>query len=138
MASPVKTLRSLDQLVPGQRYLKWIVAGLPTLAMLFAAYSKLTISPELLANMKGIPQPELWLPRLGIITLVSVALYWIPQTSLIGTVLLTAYLGGAVATHLFLVQTSPAAPIVLAVLFWTGLGLRYPHLMAEAGLLPRR
>ncbi|MCX6597291.1 MAG: DoxX family protein [Acidobacteria bacterium] len=138
MASPASAPRSLDQLIPGQRYVKWIVAGLPSLAMLAAAFFKLTASPEMVANIKDIPEPQLWLPRLGVITLVSVALYWIPRTSLIGTILLTAYLGGAASAHLLMVQTSPASPIVLAVLFWVGYGMRYPRVMAAADLLPRR
>jgi hypothetical protein len=138
MTSPARAPQSLDQLIPGQRYLKWIIAGLPSLAMVAAAINKLMVSPEMVSNIKNVPQPELWLPRLGIITLVSVALYWLPKTSLVGTILLTAYLGGATAVHLLMLQSSPAAPIALAVLFWVGLGMRYPRVMAAAGLLPQR
>ncbi len=106
--------------------------------MVAAAINKLMVSPEMVANMKGVPDPTAWLPRLGIITLVSVALYWLPKTSLIGTILLTAYLGGAVAVHLLMLETNPAAPIILAVLFWVGYGMRCPRVMVEADLLPRR
>lgn len=118
--------------------MKWIIAGLPSLAMIAAAFNKLMVNPEMVANMKNIPEPALWLPRLGVITLVSVALYWLPKTSLIGTILLTAYLGGAVAVHLLMLQSSPASPIAIAVLFWIGYGMRHPHVMAQAGLLSRR
>ncbi|MCX6593536.1 MAG: DoxX family protein [Acidobacteria bacterium] len=143
MASPASGSQapnapSLDRLIPGQRFLKWIIAGLPSLSITAAAFFKLTASPEMVANMKGIPDPELWLPRLGVITLISLALYWIPRTALVGTILLTAYLGGAAATHLLILQNNPASPILHAVLFWVGLGMRYPRVMAAAGLLPQR
>ena len=63
---------------------------------------------------------------LGILALVCTALYAIPRTAVLGAVLLTAYLGGAVAT-----QVRAEAgwfpiifPVLLGVLLWTGLALR--------------
>jgi hypothetical protein len=77
-------------------------------------------------------------PVLGIILLVSTALYVIPNTSALGAILLTGYLGGAVATHLRAgdpLFSHILFPTYLGVLLWGGLYLREPRLRA---LLPLR
>ena len=56
---------------------------------------------------------------------VCVVIYAIPQTSILGAILLTGYLGGAVATHLRIADTARAAiPLVVGILAWGGLYLR--------------
>ncbi|MGV3708061.1 MAG: DoxX family protein [Gemmatimonas sp.] len=65
-----------------------------------------------------------------------VALYLIPQTSVLGALLLVGYLGGAVAAHLRIGDTARAAiPVVVGLLAFGGLFLREPRLQA---LLPLR
>ena len=66
--------------------------------------------------------------------IVSVTLYLIPRTAVLGAIMLTGYLGGAVATHLR-VGESPTAAVVVGVLAWLGLWLREPRLRQ---LLPLR
>ena len=64
---------------------------------------------------------------IGLIELVCVALYLVPRTAVLGAVLLTGYLGGAVATHLRLddpLLSHTLFPIYMGVLFWLGLYLR--------------
>jgi hypothetical protein len=66
-------------------------------------------------------------PVLGIILLVSTALYAIPITSVLGAILLTGYLGGAIATHLRVgdpLFSHVLFPTYLGVLLWGGLYLR--------------
>jgi len=65
--------------------------------------------------------------RIGIAELVCVAVYLLPRTSVLGALLLTGYLGGAVATHVRI--SSPLAthvlfPIYVAIVLWLGLYLR--------------
>jgi len=77
-------------------------------------------------------------PVLGTILLVSTALYVIPKTSVLGGILLTGYLGGAVATHLRVgdpLFSHVLFPTYLGVLLWGGLYLREDRLRA---LLPLR
>ena len=77
-------------------------------------------------------------PVLGITLLVATALYAIPLTSVLGAILLTGYLGGAIATHsrvgdpLF---SHVLFPMYVGVLLWGGLYLREPRLRA---LIPLR
>jgi membrane protein insertase Oxa1/YidC/SpoIIIJ len=69
---------------------------------------------------------------LGIILLVSTILYAIPKTTFIGGLLLTAWLGGAVATHL--IHNDPMTNILLPVIFgiivWVSIWLRSEKLRA--------
>jgi DoxX-like family len=77
-------------------------------------------------------------PVLGTILLVSVALYVIPSTSVLGAILLTGYLGGAVATHFRVgdpLFSHVLFPTYVGVLLWGGLYLREPRLRA---LIPLR
>jgi len=77
-------------------------------------------------------------PVLGTILLVSTALYVIPNTSALGAILLTGYLGGAVATHFRVgdpLFSHVLFPTYLGVLLWGGLYLREPRLRA---LIPLR
>ena len=77
-------------------------------------------------------------PVLGTILLVSTALYVIPNTSVLGAILLTGYLGGAVATHLRVgdpLFSHVLFPTYLGVLLWAGLYLREDRLRA---LIPMR
>jgi len=75
---------------------------------------------------------------LGILLLLCTALYAIPPTSVLGAILLTGYLGGAVATHLRVgdpLFSHILFPVYLGVLLWLGLYLREKRLRA---LIPFR
>lgn len=64
---------------------------------------------------------------LGLIQVASLVLYLIPRTSVLGAVLWTGYLGGAVATHVRLdnpLFTHTLSPIYVAIMLWGGLWLR--------------
>jgi hypothetical protein len=74
---------------------------------------------------------------IGVVELVCLALYAIPRTSVLGAILLTGHLGGAVATHLRV--GSPLAgytlfPLYVAALLWGGLYLRNERLRAVVPL----
>ena len=75
---------------------------------------------------------------LGTLTLVSTVLYMIPQTSMLGAILLTGYLGGAIATHLRIgspLFTHTLFGVYLGLLVWGGLYLRDARVRA---LIPIR
>jgi DoxX-like family len=82
--------------------------------------------------------PESVIVSLGVILLTSVVLYLIPPTSFLGAILLTGYLGGAVATQVRVgapLFTNVLFPIYLGVMLWLGLYLRNGRLRA---LVPMR
>ena len=71
--------------------------------------------------------PENTVLGIGLVQLLCVALYVIPQTSILGAILLTGYLGGAIATHLRHgdpLFSHTIFPIYVALLLWGGLYLR--------------
>jgi hypothetical protein len=79
----------------------------------------------------GFPQ-QLSVP-IGIILLLCTALYAIPSTSVLGAILLTGYLGGAVVSQLRIGASlfgSTLFPIYFAVLMWAGIYLQEPRLRA--------
>ncbi|NJN37230.1 MAG: DoxX family protein [Nitrospiraceae bacterium] len=71
---------------------------------------------------------------LGVLELVCVILYIIPRTAVLGAILLTGYLGGAILTHLR-VGDPFIGPVVFGVFIWGGLFLRDPRVRA---LIPVR
>ena len=82
--------------------------------------------------------PESVLLGLGIVLLACTVLYVIPRTAILGAILLTGYLGGAVATHVRVgnpLFTHVLFPVYLGVLIWGGLYLRDERLRA---LIPLR
>ena len=89
---------------------------------------KLAASEELKKEFTGhlgyVENALLWI---GIAELVSVLLYAIPKTSMLGLALVTGYLGGAIATHVRLGEDF-SAPVIVALIAWFGLYFREPRL----------
>ena len=122
---------------------KWAIwsgralSGMPTLLLLLSATMKLTGNPkmvEMLTKMFGYPAAAGF--AIGIAELASTILYAIPRTAVLGAILLTGYLGGAIATHVRVGDVGGAiTPFALAVLAWGGLFLRDKRVHA---LLPLR
>ncbi len=71
------------------------------------------------------------LPAIGILEIVVTVLFLIPRTSFLGAILVTGYLGGAVMTHLR-VGEAWFFPIIIGVVMWVALGLRYPTIFRLA------
>ena len=111
-----------------------VVSALPVLLLLFSAGMKLKGGPEMAEGFAHLGYPESAILPLGIVELASTLLYIIPQTAVLGAVLLTGYLGGAVATH-FRLGEPVATAVALGVLVWAGLYLRDTRIRA---LLPLR
>lgn len=126
-----------DRTVPSTpAWMLWtgrIVSALPIVGLAMSTAMKLSHRPDFVAQWTGhLGFREATLSSVGLLELLCVALYAIPQTSLIGALLLTAYLGGATASHVRIGDPF-VAPVVLGVLAWAGLFLRDGRLRA---LLP--
>ena len=115
-------------------WIAWIMSGLPVLLLLMSGVMKL-VKPAFVAdgfNHLGLPE-QLTLP-IGILELACTVIYLIPRTSVLGAILLTGYLGGAILTHLR-VGEAVVAQVIFGVVIWGGLFLRDPRLRA---LIPLR
>jgi hypothetical protein len=111
------------------------MSALPVLAFFMSGGMKLSHNPGLVEQFVGkLGYPESSLTPIGAIEVTCAILYAIPNTSVLGAALLTAYLGGAVATHVRIGEGFLPA-IILGVLVWGGLFLRDGRIRA---LLPLR
>lgn len=72
---------------------------------------------------------------IGVIEIAVAILYLIPRTAFIGAVLVTAYLGGAIATHVR-VNDQFIMPVIMGVLVWVALGLRDGRIFTTAFAAP--
>lgn len=108
------------------------MSGIVVLFLLMDAGAKLAAVRPVLEAGEQIGFPGVSMARtLGAILLACTALYVFPRTSLLGAILLTAYLGGAVATHMRLSNplfTHVLFGVYVGVLMWGGLVLRVPAL----------
>ena len=104
-----------------------VVSAIPTLFLLLDAIGKLVKPEAVVTGTIELGYPESVIVPLGIILLICTVLYAIPKTSVIGAILLTGYLGGAVATHVRLnnpLFTHQLFPVYLGIMIWLGLYLR--------------
>ena len=114
-----------------------IVSALPVLLLLMDGVMKL-VKPSFVveANVKLGYQESVIIP-LGVVLITCALLYAIPQTSVLGAILVTGYLGGAVATHVRVgdpLFSHILFPVYIGVIIWLGLYLRDGRLRALAPL----
>jgi DoxX-like family len=109
-----------------------ILSALSVLFLLFDAAGHLIVPSAVVEAFNRLGYPLGLSSALGIIELVCLAVYAIPRTAILGAILLTGYLGGAVATHLRVHDPvfDTIFPIIFGVLVWAGLYLRDPRLRA--------
>ncbi len=112
----------------------WIITILPVPLLVMSGVMKLLGAEPVAEGFKQFGYDMNLAVGIGIVELVCTALYLIPQTSVLGAILLVGYLGGATATHVR-VGDSFFPPVILGVLVWLGLYLRDARLRA---LLPLR
>jgi len=111
----------------------WTLSGLLIAFLLFDGAIKLPPLQPVIDTMPQLGWPVEMARWLGVLTLACTALYAWPRTAVLGAILLTAYLGGAVATHVRI-----GSPLFSHILFgvylglftWGGLWLRDPRLRA--------
>jgi hypothetical protein len=100
-----------------------IVSALPVLMLLMSGVMKLIKPDSVVKGSAELEWDESLLLGLVIAELACTIIYVIPQTAVLGAILLPGYLGGAVATHVRIGEPF-FAPIILGVLVWGGLYLR--------------
>jgi hypothetical protein len=115
-----------------------ILSGLAVLFLLFDSIGKLLQVQPVIDGTLELGYPRTIVFTLGIILLTCIVAYVVPRTSALGAMLLTAYLGGAVATHVRVgnpLLSHVLFPTYLAAFLWAGLILRDARLRV---LLPVR
>ncbi|MEW6454782.1 MAG: DoxX family protein [Pseudomonadota bacterium] len=115
-----------------------IMSGIVILFLIFDGGIKLFPLDIVIETSRQLGIPEHLAPTLGVLTLLGTALYAFPRTSVLGAIVLTGYIGGAIYVHVR--AGSPLFShtlfgVYLALLIWGGLYLRDPLLRA---LIPFR
>jgi hypothetical protein len=103
------------------------MSALPILFLLFDAAMKLLRLPFVLEATAKIGYPTSAVGGIGLVLFLCLIVHLIPRTAILGAVLLTGYLGGAVATHVRVgdpLGSHVLFPVYVAALIWGGLYLR--------------
>ena len=111
-----------------------ILSGLPIAFLLFDSAIKLLDLAVVRTAQARLGYPQHLAVGIGLVELCSTLLYVVPRTSTLGAILLTAFLGGATATHVRIGDPF-VFPVVVGVLLWAGSFLRDARLRA---LVPLR
>jgi len=112
---------------PSNKILGLILSGLAVLFLAFDAGMKVLSVPAAVEGTTQLGYPASAVTGIGILQVILLALYLIPRTAILGAVLWTGYLGGAVATHVRVSNplfTHVLFPVYVAILLWGGLWLR--------------
>ena len=108
-------------------WLSYVVSAVPCLLLTFSAVMKLVKPAGIDEGFAFLGWPMELASPLAILELACVIVYLIPRTAVLGAILVTGYMGGAIATHVrvgdvFIIQ------VCLGILVWLGIWLRIPRL----------
>jgi hypothetical protein len=123
-----------------RRWTGRVIFALTVLFLLFDSIGKLLAVPPVVEGTTRLGYPGELVRVIGVVLLVCLVAYMVPRTSVLGAVLLTGYLGGAVATHARVgspLLTHVLFPVYVAVLIWAALLLRDDRVRALIGHRPR-
>jgi hypothetical protein len=104
-----------------------VISVLASLVFLMSAGMKLKGGPELAEGMAHVGLPDRMIVPLAILELSCTVIYLIPPTSVLGAILLSGFIGGAICTH-WRVGDPFFVQIAIGILVWLGLYLREPRL----------
>ena len=101
----------------------YLLSAAPAAMLLMSGIMKLVQPPMLVEGFADLGWPIGVATALGVVEIGCVVLYAIPKTSVLGAILLTGYLGGAIATHVR-INDGFLIPVILGIVIWLGLYLR--------------
>lgn len=123
------TQRPVENVKAQSMSMQWtgrVLSGLTVLFMLFDAFGKFAKPVQVTDAFARLGLPLSTAPSIGALLLISTALYAIPRTAALGAVMLTGFLGGAVAIQMR--AGSPTFeqvfPVLFGILMWAGIYLR--------------
>jgi hypothetical protein len=111
------------------------MSAIPVLMMLMGVAMAFFDPEQMNEGMEKYGYPEGSATVILVLEVICVVIYVIPQTAVLGAILLTGYLGGATATHVRAEEIQYLVPVAVGILVWGGLFLRDPRIRA---LIPLR
>jgi DoxX-like family len=130
-------MQSINPISSKRLWIGRVISAFPVLFLLFDGIAKLFKPVWVVEPTVKLGYPETVIVSLGIVLLACTVIYAIPRTTFLGAILLTGYLGGAVATHVRAGDQwfSILFPVILGGLIWGGFYLRDERLQT---LIPLR
>jgi len=131
-------MSSAAQALPVSKGIWWtsvVMSALPSLLVLMGSVMKLAKAPGVAEGFARAGLPEHLILPVGVIELISVIVYVIPRTSVLGAILMTGWLGGAGLACIRVGDPTAPLPILCGMLAWGGLYLRDRRVRA---LIPLR
>jgi DoxX-like family len=126
----------LQRLLP---WVGWLFSAGAVSILLMSARWKLTSAPFYVREWERIGWDPAKLPLVASLQITCLVLYLIPRTSVLGLVLMTGYLGGAISQYTRMGEPYPVlVPLSTALFAWVGLWLREPRLRALLPIRTRR
>lgn len=113
--------------IKAKNIIGWTLSGLVGLALSASAIDKIVSSEHSLQMAASFGLSAGTYSILGVIEIISVALFVYPRTGVLGTLLLSSYLGGAIATHLQH-QQGVIFPMMFEALIWVAAIFRSPEI----------
>lgn len=104
----------------------WVLTAILGALFIMSATLKLTQNETAVAQAAALGIPATTYQLIGLVEIVSFLLFIYPRTGMVGALLLIAYMGGAIATHLQH-QQPVAMPIAIEILLWITAALRFPE-----------
>lgn len=105
----------------------WLLTAILGLLFAMSAFMKITLNETALAQASSFGLDPTTYRFIGVLEIISLLLFIIPRTGVLGTMLLVAYLGGAIVTHLQH-QQPVAMAITIQILLWITAFVRFPEL----------
>lgn len=131
-------MQSTTQTASVSKKMLWIgrvISALPALMLLFAGGMKLMKSVAVLQGFVQYGYPDHLIVVIGTLEVACTVVYLIPRLSVLGAILMTAFLGGATASNVRIGNPAWAVTVILGILVWVGLYLRDARVRA---LIPLR
>jgi len=125
-------------MTPTKPWMLWtgrILSAIPVLALLLSGAMAFKHGPQIIQGMAKFGYPESTLNLIGCLEVLCAVIYAIPRTAVLGAILMTGYLGGAVATHVRVSDPGYPIALLMGIIVWAGLYLRDQRLRE---LLPLR
>ena len=113
-----------------------VLSGLASVPFIMSSAMKFVGGPEVTQGMAHLGLPEPLAVPLAILEIACVVVYMIPATSVVGAILLTGYMGGAICSH-WRVGDPVFIQIAIGIVIWLGLYLREGRLKALVPLRTR-
>lgn len=130
-------MSTIPEVRPTSKAMIWtgrVLSALPVFGLVMSAAMKFMQPPPVVEGFTKFGYPMSLAAPIGVVEAICTILYVIPQTAVLGAILLTGYLGGAISTHVR-ISDDFTAPLIMGVLLWLGLFLRDARLRA---LIPIR